>query len=183
MSGGQGTRLGFDHPKGMFNIQLDSQFTLFEYFARKLLRLMEITKRKYPDSKFTDKNMVKWYIMTSDMNHEEIIGFFKEHKYFGYDPESIFFFPQGGIPAVDYNGKIMIESPGNLSLAPGGNGAMYVEMKNKGAIEHMRKHGVKYIYIAPVDNVLLKLADPTCVGFMVKNGFEIVSTYVKKAYP
>lgn len=77
----------------------------------------------------------------------------------------------------------MIESPGNLSLAPGGNGAMYVEMKNKGAIEHMRKHGVKYIYIAPVDNVLLKLADPTCVGFMVKNGFEIVSTYVKKAYP
>ncbi len=86
MSGGQGTRLGFDHPKGMFNIQLDSQFTLFEYFARKLLRLMEITKRKYPDSKFTEKNMVKWYIMTSDMNHEEIIGFFKEHKYFGYDP-------------------------------------------------------------------------------------------------
>lgn len=47
----------------------------------------------------------------------------------------------------------------------------------------MRKHGVKYIYIAPVDNILLKLADPTCVGFMVKNGFEIVSTYVKKAYP
>ena len=47
----------------------------------------------------------------------------------------------------------------------------------------MRQHGVKYIYIAPVDNVLLKLADPTCVGFMVKGGFEIVSTYVKKAYP
>lgn len=47
----------------------------------------------------------------------------------------------------------------------------------------MRKNGVKYIYIAPVDNVLLKLADPTCVGFLVKNGYEIVSTYVKKAYP
>jgi UDP-N-acetylglucosamine pyrophosphorylase len=56
-------------------------------------------------------------------------------------------------------------------------------MKNKGAIKHMREHGVKYIYIAPVDNVLLKLADPTCVGFMVKGGYEIVSTYVKKAYP
>lgn len=60
---------------------------------------------------------------------------------------------------------------------------MYVQMKNKGAIKHMREHGVKYIYIAPVDNVLLKLADPTCVGFMVKGGYEIVSTYVKKAYP
>lgn len=47
----------------------------------------------------------------------------------------------------------------------------------------MKKHGVKSLYVAPVDNVLLKLADPTCVGFMVKNGFEIVSTYVKKSYP
>ena len=58
-----------------------------------------------------------------------------------------------------------------MSLAPGGNGAMYVEMKNKGALADMRKNGVKYIYIAPVDNVLLKLADPTCVGFMVKDGY------------
>lgn len=47
----------------------------------------------------------------------------------------------------------------------------------------MRKNGVRYLYIAPVDNVLLKLADPTCVGYLVKNGFEIVSTYVNKAYP
>lgn len=47
----------------------------------------------------------------------------------------------------------------------------------------MKKNGVKFLYVAPVDNVLLKLADPTCVGFMVKNGFEIVSTYVKKSYP
>lgn len=36
MAGGQGTRLGFDHPKGMFDIGLESKYTLFEYFARKL---------------------------------------------------------------------------------------------------------------------------------------------------
>ena len=44
MSGGQGTRLGFDHPKGMFNIKLQSNHTLFEFFARRLLRLNELTK-------------------------------------------------------------------------------------------------------------------------------------------
>lgn len=48
---------------------------------------------------------------------------------------------------------------------------MYVEMKQKGALQHMKTHGVKYIYIAPVDNILLKLADPTCVGYLVKNQF------------
>lgn len=70
MSGGQGTRLGFDHPKGMYNIQLQLNITLFEFFARRLLRLMEITKKKHPESKFNETNMIKWYIMTSDMNHE-----------------------------------------------------------------------------------------------------------------
>lgn len=107
--------------------------------------------------------------MTSEMNHEEIVTFFKSNCFFGYDPESIFFFPQGGIPAVDYNGKIMIESEDSLSLAPGGNGAIYLEMKNRGALEHMKTNQVKYIYIGPVDNILLKLADPTCLGFMIKN--------------
>lgn len=70
MSGGQGTRLGFDHPKGMFDIGLDLHFTLFQFFSRRLQRLMSIVKKEYPDSKFTDKNMIKWYIMTSDMNNK-----------------------------------------------------------------------------------------------------------------
>ena len=109
MSGGQGTRLGFDHPKGMYDIGLDSHFTLFEFFARRQLRLMEIVKKQYPDSPFTARNMIKWYIMTSEMNNQEVVNFFKEHNYFGYDPESVIFFPQGGIPALDYEGKIMIE--------------------------------------------------------------------------
>jgi UDP-N-acetylglucosamine/UDP-N-acetylgalactosamine diphosphorylase len=70
MSGGQGTRLGFDHPKGMFNLGLNCNLTLFGFFANRLLRLMEIVKAKIVDSKFNDKNMIKWYIMTSEMNHD-----------------------------------------------------------------------------------------------------------------
>jgi UDP-N-acetylglucosamine pyrophosphorylase len=125
MSGGQGTRLGFDHPKGMFTLDLDAKYSLFEYFSRKLLRLMELTKRRFQDSTLPVDSLIKWYIMTSEMNHQEVVSFFKEHQYFGYRPEGIFFFPQGGIPAIDYTGKIIIESEGQLALAPGGNGAIY----------------------------------------------------------
>ena len=53
-------------------------------------------------------------------------------------------------------------------------------MKNKKVLEHMSKHGVKYIYLGPVDNVLLKLADPVSLGYMVKNDFDIVSHYLRK---
>jgi UDP-N-acetylglucosamine pyrophosphorylase len=127
--------------------------------------------------------MIKWYLMTSEMNNEEVVTFFKEHNYFGYRPDSIFFCPQGGIPGVSYEGKVIIETEGQLALAPGGNGAMYGEMRRKGALEHMRKNGVKYVYVAAVDNVLVKLADPLCVGYMVQHGYEIVSTYVKKLHP
>ena len=127
--------------------------------------------------------MIKWYMLTSELNNEEIKSYFKANDYFGYDPDSVIFFPQGGFPAVDYDGKIIIEDEGLLSFAPVGNGAIYGEMKRQGVINHMKDHGVKYVYIGPVDNILLKVGDPTCLGYMVQNNFEIVSTYVKKVDP
>lgn len=56
-------------------------------------------------------------------------------------------------------------------MAPGGNGAIYGEMKNKGVLQHMKTHGVKYVYLGPVDNVLLKVGDPVSLGYMVKHGY------------
>lgn len=178
MSGGQGTRLGFDHPKGMFDLGLNSGLTLFGYFANRLKRLSDITKHRTGVN--YAKCLIKWYLMTSEMNHDEIVNYFKANNYFGYDEDAIVFFPQGGIPALTYDGKIIIESEGNLSLAPGGNGAIYSEMKDKGVLNHMHSQNIKYIYIGPVDNVLLKLGDPTSLGYMIKNNFDLVSHYLKK---
>lgn len=44
----------------------------------------------------------------------------------------------------------------------------------------MSKNNIKYIYLGPVDNVLLKLGDPTSIGYLIKNNFDIVSHYLKK---
>ena len=44
----------------------------------------------------------------------------------------------------------------------------------------MQNNGIKYIYIGPVDNVLLKLGDPTSLGYLIKKDFDIVSHYLKK---
>jgi len=176
MSGGQGTRLGFDHPKGMFDLGLQSGLTLFGFFANRLAKLNELAAKQAGKQGI----LIKWYLMTSEMNHEEIVTYFSSNNYFGYDKDSIVFFPQGGIPALFYDGKVVIESEGNLSLAPGGNGAIYGEMKNRGVLEHMAQHGVKYINLGPVDNVLFKLADPISLGYLIKNDFDIVSHYLRK---
>ena len=113
--------------------------------------------------------MIKWYLMTSEMNHKEVVSYFESNNYFGYDKNAIVFFPQGGIPAMSYEGKIIIESESSMSLAPGGNGAIYGEMRRNKVLDHMKEHGVKYIYLGPVDNVLLKVADPTSLGYMIKH--------------
>lgn len=53
-------------------------------------------------------------------------------------------------------------------------------MKTRGVLDHMKISNVKYIYLGPVDNVLLKLGDPTSLGYLLKNNFDIVSHYLKK---
>lgn len=180
MSGGQGTRLGFDHPKGMFKIGLQSGITLFEFFSGRLQALANLARARFPDS---PSPAIPWYIMTSDMNHKEIQQFFEEHNFFGYDKTSVVFFPQGGLPALDYEGRIILEAEGRISLAPGGNGAIYYEMKHHGVIEDLKKRQVKYLHIGGIDNILLKVADPTCVGYLIKGGLEIVSKFVDKRSP
>ena len=90
------------------------------------------------------------------------------------------FFAQGALPALDYDGKIIIESEGKISLAPGGNGAIYSELVKHGMLDDMKARNIKYINIGAIDNILLKLADPLALGYMIKNNRDIVSKVITK---
>ena len=107
MSGGQGTRLGFNHPKGMFDLGLKSQLSLFGFFAHRLIKLNKLACIYAGKPQTT---LIKWYLMTSEMNHHEIVDYFTANNFFGYDKDSIIFFPQGGIPALYYDGRVIVES-------------------------------------------------------------------------
>ncbi len=153
LAGGMGTRLGVDGPKGAYDIGLTKPLYIFEQQVKNLLEV-------------TDKcgAFVPLYIMTSDKNHEQTVAFWKAHGYFGYPQKEVKFFKQDMAPAVDYEGKILLESKDMPALSPNGNGGWFSSMKKAGLCEDLRARGVEWLNIYAVDNVLQRIADPVFVG-------------------
>jgi UDP-N-acetylglucosamine pyrophosphorylase len=127
VAGGQGTRLGHDGPKGMFDIGLPSRKSLFQLQAERLRRLGRMAGRPVP-----------WYIMTSRDNHDATVGFFREHAYFGLNMTDVRFFTQTELPLLDAEGKILLADTGRISLGPNGNGGCFPALKHSGARADMR---------------------------------------------
>ena len=186
LSGGLGTRLGFNHPKGEYNIKMPSNKTLFNYFVNRFLgcQLMCREKLKGKNIKFKDCPL---FIMTSSQNDSDVREFFNKNKNFGVSNDNIFFFPQGQICALDNNGKILLEKPTKIFQAPDGNGGCLLALKKHGIIDECIKRGIEYINIMAIDNPLYKLMDPLFIGTTVskgKNGKDQMGAkYIKKIDP
>lgn len=172
LAGGQGTRLGFDKPKGTLNVGITKDIYLFEILINNLINAI-----KKADT------WVPLYIMTSDKNNNDTIAFFKQHNFFGYPAEYITFFIQEMAPSVDFNGKILMESPSSLSLSPNGNGGWFSSMKKCGLLNDLHNKGIEWLNVFSVDNVLQKIADPLFIGATINSGCVSGAKVVRKAAP
>ena len=149
LAGGQGTRLGFDGPKGMYDIGLPSGRTLFQLLSERIGQLSWLAHEQE-----AERSPLPFYIMTSPINHEATVNYFKEHKNFGLKSDSVKFFQQGMLPCLTENGKIIMESASKVAMAPDGNGGIYPSMVQSGMLEDMSKRGVKYLHVFSIDNAL-----------------------------
>ncbi|MCF0129269.1 MAG: UDPGP type 1 family protein [Pseudobutyrivibrio sp.] len=172
LAGGMGTRLGFDLPKGCFNVGKTRDLFIFECLIN---NLMDVVKKA--------GCFIPFYIMTSEKNDENTRKFLAEHDYFGYDKNYIKFFIQDMACAVDYNGKLLLEEKGRLATSPNGNGGWFASMVKAGLDKDLHERGVKWINIFAVDNVLQRIADPVFVGATIKGGFCCGSKVVRKVEP
>jgi len=173
LAGGQGTRLGFSGPKGMYDIGLPSGHTLFQLLCERLKKLKELASCE----------SLPFYIMTSPINHEETTAFFKDNDYFGLPEKDVLFFQQGMLPCMTNDGNIILESAGRVALAPDGNGGIYPSLKNSGMIDDMATRGTKYIHVFSIDNALTKIADPVFIGHCVSKGADCGNKVVWKTGP
>ena len=173
VAGGQGTRLGFDHPKGMFPIGPVSDRTLFQIFAEQIL-----ARRKRHQAS------IPWFIMTSDATHDETVEFFKANKFFNMPEDSIAFFMQGSLPALDAaTGNILLSSPASLSLSPDGHGGLIMALKNSGLLDRMQRDGVEHVFYHQVDNPTVIIADPALIGFHAHQKSMLTTNVVCKSSP
>ena len=172
LAGGMGTRLGVDGPKGAYDIGVTKPLYIFEQQMQNLFEVVEKCGVKVP-----------LYIMTSDKNHEQTVSFWKEHNYFGYAEEDVKFFKQDMAPAVDYDGKIILETKDMPALSPNGNGGWFGSLQRAGLCEDLHKRGVEWLNIYAVDNVLQRIADPVFVGATIESGVNCGAKAIFKTDP
>ena len=172
LAGGMGTRLGVDGPKGAYDIGLTKPLYIFEQQMR---NLQDVTEKCGVN--------VPLYIMTSDKNHEQTTSFWKEHNYFGYPETEVKFFKQEMAPAVDFDGKIILERKDMPALSPNGNGGWFASLKKAGLVEDLHARGVEWLNIYAVDNVLQRIADPVFVGATIESKVNCGAKAVFKNNP
>ncbi len=172
VAGGQGTRLGFDGPKGNFPISPIRKKTLFQIFAEDILA----TELKY-------KTSCPWYIMTSPLNHEQTVEIFRSNNYYGLEKDNIFIFQQGTLPNFSMEGKILLAEKDEIACSPDGHGGCIRALYKSGALEDMKNRGIEYISYWQVDNPLINIFDPLFIGLHALDQAEMSSKALKKTSP
>jgi UDP-N-acetylglucosamine/UDP-N-acetylgalactosamine diphosphorylase len=180
MAGGQGTRLGSSDPKGCYNIGLPSQKSLFQLQAERILRLQVLAKRH---AGLDALPTIYWYIMTSAPTHDATMRFFEKNVYFSLSADQVKFFDQGTLPCVDSEGKMLLEQQHRIAEAPDGNGGLYKALVTGGVVEHAAAHSIEHFHVYCVDNCLVKVADPTFLGWAADGNLQIATKSVQKKDP
>jgi UDP-N-acetylglucosamine/UDP-N-acetylgalactosamine diphosphorylase len=173
VAGGQGIRLGCDHPKGMFPIGPVTNKPRFQIHAEKVCALA----RRYGKP-------IPFLVMTSPATHEETEAFFKQHNYFGLPSADVFFFCQGTMPALDMaTGRVLMEERGRLFASPNGHGGTLTALADSGLLDRLDQRGIRQIYYFQVDNPLARVADPQFLGHHLAIDAEVSCKIIPKDGP
>ena len=207
MAGGQGTRLGSSAPKGCYDIGLPSHKSLFQYQAERIAGLQRVAETEC--SKPAGSVIIPWYVMTSGPTRRDTEDFFKNSSYFGLDPKNVVFFEQGAshtfvlvqrlmylnvhvgtLPCLTMEGKILLDTPSRVAVAPDGNGGLYAATrsplhsgKSETVLSDLAKRKILYVHAYCVDNCLVRVADPVFLGYGIQKQADCAAKVVPKASP
>jgi UDP-N-acetylglucosamine/UDP-N-acetylgalactosamine diphosphorylase len=173
VAGGQGTRLGFNHAKGLFPIGPVSGKSLFHIHAEKVLA-----------RSLRHGVTIPLIVLTSGATHNETEEYFRVNRSFGLPPTEVYFVRQGDMPAVDFaSGKLLLEDRGRIFMSPNGHGGALPALVASGLLAELKKRGIQHLFYFQVDNPLVKVADPAFLGHHLEARSEASSKVVRKDEP
>jgi UDP-N-acetylglucosamine/UDP-N-acetylgalactosamine diphosphorylase len=172
VAGGQGSRLGFQHPKGMFSIGPVSGASLFQILLEKIGARSRAAGMRIP-----------LYLMTSPATHDETVGYMAANESFGLSRDDVKIFCQGTMPAVDAaSGRLLMASQGELALSPDGHGGTLPALAASGCLADIRDRGLRQLFYCQVDNPLVEMCDPLFLGYHLLAGSELSTLVVAKRH-
>jgi len=173
VAGGQGTRLGFPHPKGIYPIGPLSGATLFQIFVEHIRAAAETYGVSIP-----------MYVMTSPATDAATREFLDQHQRYGLEPNDLTVFCQGTMPAVDAEtGRLLLAERGSLFASPDGHGGMLAALRRSGALDEMQHRGLKHLFYFQVDNPLATVCDAEFIGYHALTKSEYTLQVVAKQSP
>jgi UDP-N-acetylglucosamine/UDP-N-acetylgalactosamine diphosphorylase len=173
VAGGQGSRLGFEKPKGMYPIGPLSKATLAQIHLEKIRAIAKRHGKSTP-----------LYMMTSPVTHDDTLEFLADNAHFGLAKDDLFVFCQGTMPAVDAKtGQVLLEAKDSIFLSPDGHGGTVAALGASGAFDHMRRRGIKHLFYFQVDNPLAPICDAELIGFHILAKSELTSLAIAKQSP
>jgi len=172
VAGGQGTRLGFDQPKGVFRIGPLSNRSLFSMHADSL----RAATRRYGVS-------IPMFVMTSPATDAQTREYFAQNRNLGFNQEDLVTFCQGTMPAIDaVSGKVLLESPSSIALSPDGHGGIVAALDRQGILQSAAARGIEHFFYAQVDNPLVRACDPTLIGYHLLSRSQMTTQVVSKRF-
>ncbi len=172
VAGGQGTRLGYDGPKGCYPATPVKNKPLFQVLAEQIIAASRRAGKSIP-----------FYIMTSPVNDVATRAYFEQNDYFGLDASDVCFLVQGTMPAISYDGKLLLADKDRIAVSPNGHGGCLEAMRNSGALDDMSARGVEYISYFQVDNPLVHAIDPLFIGLHAGRGADMSAKALTKRDP
>ncbi|CAG0992543.1 UDP-N-acetylglucosamine/UDP-N-acetylgalactosaminediphosphorylase [Myxococcaceae bacterium] len=172
VAGGQATRLGFAGPKGAYPIGPVSDRSLFEIHAQRIRRIRRRHGAPLP-----------WYVMTSAATHAATRSFFAGKAHFDLPQEEVFFFSQRSVPAVDFEGRMLLDAPDHVFESPDGHGGVIPALAASGALDDLESRGISSVFLWQIDNPLVRIADPVYLGLHAAVGAEASCKVVAKRDP
>lgn len=167
----------------MYNLGLPSGKSLFQLQAERIIRVQDLACMRAGKELSRPASLIHWYVLTSDATHDDTVEYFARMGNFGLDARCVHLFRQGMLPALDSQGRVLLDSRSRVALSPNGNAGVYQALVHSGALAQMESSGVEVVFQYGVDNVLVSVCDPIFVGFVADSKADCAAKVVPKAHP